>query len=50
MLEMGAAQPWPEALEAFTGSREISGQAMFEYFAPLMSWLQEQNQGAARGW
>ena len=35
MLEMGASKPWPEALEAFTGSREISGQPMIRYFAPL---------------
>ena len=27
MLAMGASKPWPDALEAFTGSREISGKA-----------------------
>jgi peptidyl-dipeptidase A len=32
MLEMGASRPWPDALEAFTGSREMSGEAMIEYF------------------
>lgn len=36
MLEIGASKPWPDALEAFTGSREMSGKAMLEYFAPLM--------------
>jgi peptidyl-dipeptidase A len=50
MLEMGASQPWPEALEAFIGSPEISGEAIVEYFAPLMAWLKEQNAGAVRGW
>jgi peptidyl-dipeptidase A len=25
MLEMGASRPWPDALEAFTGTREMSG-------------------------
>ena len=25
MLEMGASKPWPDALEAFTGSREMDG-------------------------
>ena len=45
MLEMGASRPWPDALEAFTGSREMSGRAMVEYFRPLMTWLQEQNRG-----
>jgi peptidyl-dipeptidase A len=50
MLEMGASRPWPDALEAFTGSREMSGQAMIDYFAPLMTWLQEQNRGRDCGW
>jgi peptidyl-dipeptidase A len=50
MLEMGASRPWPDALEAFTGTREMSGEAMIEYFRPLMSWLQEQNRGKTCGW
>jgi len=50
MLEMGASRPWPDALEVFTGSREISGTAMAEYFAPLKAWLDEQNRGKASGW
>ncbi len=50
MLEMGASKPWPDALEAFTGSREMSGAAMVEYFAPLKTWLDEQNKGKPTGW
>ena len=50
MLEMGASKPWPDALEAFTGSREMSGKAMIEYFKPLMVWLKEQNKGKTKGW
>jgi peptidyl-dipeptidase A len=50
MLAMGASKPWPDALEAFTGSREMSGAAMVAYFQPLMSWLKEQNKGRACGW
>ena len=50
MLEMGASKPWPDALEAFTGSREMSGQALVEYFAPLKEWLDEQNRGKPSGW
>jgi peptidyl-dipeptidase A len=50
MLEMGASKPWPDALQAFTGSREMSGKAMIEYFAPLMKWLKAQNKGAKKGW
>ena len=50
MLEMGASKPWPDALEAFTGSRPMSGAAMAEYFAPLKAWLDEQNEGMEAGW
>ena len=50
MLAMGASEPWPDALEAFTGERQMSGKAMVEYFAPLMDWLEEQNKGQKAGW
>ena len=50
MLEMGASKPWPDALEAFTGSREMDGTAMVEYFAPLQTWLKGQNKGKQCGW
>jgi peptidyl-dipeptidase A len=50
MLEMGASKPWPDALEAFTGEREISGKAMIAYFEPLLAWLKEQNAGKSCGW
>ena len=50
MLEMGASKPWPDALEAFTGSREMDGSAMIAYFQPLMTWLEEQNKSRQCGW
>jgi peptidyl-dipeptidase A len=50
MLAMGASRPWPDALEAFTGTREISAEPMVEYFRPLLGWLREQNQGRRCGW
>jgi peptidyl-dipeptidase A len=50
MLEMGASKPWPDALEKFTGSREMSGDAMVAYFQPLMAWLKQQNKGQKCGW
>ncbi|MEP7004824.1 MAG: M2 family metallopeptidase, partial [Sphingomonas bacterium] len=50
MLTMGQSKPWPDALEAFTGSREMSGEAMVEYFAPLKAWLDDQNKGKPSGW
>ena len=50
MLAMGASKPWPDALQAFTGSREISGKPMIRYFAPLTRWLKQQNMGKTCGW
>ena len=50
MLAMGQSKPWPDALETFTGSREMSGQAMVAYFAPLKAWLDKQNNGKPSGW
>ena len=50
MLEMGASKPWPDALEAFTGTREMDASALVAYFAPLQSWMKEQNAGQTCGW
>lgn len=50
MLEMGASEPWPVVLETFTGSREMDGSAVVEYFQPLVDWLQEENEGRTCGW
>jgi peptidyl-dipeptidase A len=50
MMAMGASRPWPEALEAVTGQRQLDASAMAEYFAPLKSWLDEQNKGKPIGW
>jgi peptidyl-dipeptidase A len=52
MLSMGQSKPWPDALEALTGERQMDASAMAEYFAPLKTWLDEQNKekGYAVGW
>jgi len=50
MLELGASKPWPDALEVFTGTRDMSGEAIVAYFAPLQAWLKEQNKGKPCGW
>ncbi len=50
MLELGGSRPWADALEEFTGERQMSGEAMMEYFAPLKLWLDEQNKGKPTGW
>ncbi len=50
MLEMGMSKPWPDALEALTGQREMDATAILDYFAPLQAWLDEQNEGQPVGW
>jgi len=43
MLAMGESRPWPEALEALTGEKQMDATAILEYYAPLKQWLDEQN-------
>jgi peptidyl-dipeptidase A len=50
MLAMGQSRPWPEALEAIAGTRQMDATAMLDYFAPLKTWLDEQNHGKTCGW
>jgi peptidyl-dipeptidase A len=50
MLSMGLSRPWPEALEALTGSKQMDATAILDYFAPLSKWLDEQLKGQAVGW
>ncbi|NOT40123.1 MAG: M2 family metallopeptidase [Alphaproteobacteria bacterium] len=50
MLQAGASKPWPETLEKLTGGRQMDGQALIDYFQPLMGYLKEQNQGQSCGW
>ena len=50
MMEMGSSKPWPDALEAFTGTRDMDGSAILEYFAPLMTYLEAQNKDRQCGW
>jgi peptidyl-dipeptidase A len=47
MLAMGTSKPWPEALKVVTGSDKMDASAMLEYFAPLKTWLDEQNKQLA---
>lgn len=50
MLAMGASKPWPEALQAFTGSREMDAGSVVRYFAPLMVQLKKENKMEKCGW
>jgi peptidyl-dipeptidase A len=50
MLRLGASKPWPDALEVFTGERDLDASAITDYFAPLDRWLTEQNKDERCGW
>ena len=50
MLAMGSSKPWPDALEAMTGTRQMDAGPMLEYFTPLMGYLKEQNKDRQCGW
>ncbi len=50
MLELGASKPWPDVLETFTGTREMDGSAIVEYFDPLIKWMKTENEGRSCGW
>jgi peptidyl-dipeptidase A len=43
MLAMGSSEPWPNALKAMTGEDKMDATAIIDYFAPLKTWLDEQN-------
>lgn len=43
------SRPWQEALESMTGSAQMDATAVLDYFAPLKSWLDEQNEGRQCG-
>jgi peptidyl-dipeptidase A len=47
MLAMGASEPWPVALKAMTGEDKMDATAIIDYFAPLKTWLDEQNRGGS---
>ncbi len=50
MLRLGMSRPWPEALEALTGEKEMDATAILDYFAPLQKWLDRENAGHPVGW
>jgi peptidyl-dipeptidase A len=50
MLSKGASQPWQDTMYELTGTRQMDGSAILEYFAPLQTWLKQQNKGKQCGW
>nr|XP_049694506.1 angiotensin-converting enzyme isoform X2 [Helicoverpa armigera] len=52
MLQLGSSKPWPDAMEALTGQRNMDASGVLEYFAPLHDWLKAENErtGEFVGW
>ena len=50
MLSKGASQPWQQTMKELTGGEKMDASAVLEYFAPLQTWLKEQNAGSTCGW
>ncbi|XP_070558526.1 angiotensin-converting enzyme-like [Ptychodera flava] len=52
MLKLGSSLPWPEAMEAITGQRDMSAEPLMEFFEPLIDWLKAENEknGDIIGW
>ena len=50
MLSKGASQPWQKTMKELTGGEKMDASAVLEYFAPLQTWLKEQNAGQQCGW
>ena len=49
-MALGQSLPWQDAFEKITGSRELSGESILNYYAPLKKWLDEQNEFRTCGW
>jgi peptidyl-dipeptidase A len=50
MMASGQSVPWQDALEKLAGTRKMDASAIINYFAPLMGYLGEQNEGRSCGW
>ena len=50
MLSKGASQPWQQTMKELTGGEKMDAGAVLEYFAPLQTWLKQQNAGKQCGW
>lgn len=50
LLAAGASKPWQDVLQEAIGTRDMDASAILDYFAPLKSWLDEQNKGQSCGW
>ncbi len=49
ILALGATRDWDAVLKEATG-QSLTAEPMMTYFAPLLTWLEEQNAGRKVGW
>ena len=51
-MKLGFSQPWPQTLEAMTGSDRMSAGSFVKNFLPLYDFLEEENgkNGECIGW
>ncbi len=49
-MALGESLPWQDAFEKITGTRELSGKSILNYYAPLKDWLDKQNINRTCGW
>ena len=49
-MALGESQPWQDTFENLTGSRQLSGKSILNYYAPLKDWLDDQNKQRTCGW
>ena len=47
MLVKGQSQPWQQTLKQMTGQIILTHSPLLDYFAPLYTWLKQQNAAAA---
>ena len=50
MMALGSSEHWTVALQAISGTSEMSALPLVEYFQPLLDWLEAENEGEAIGW
>ncbi|XP_053965170.1 angiotensin-converting enzyme-like [Anastrepha ludens] len=43
LMQAGATKHWRDLMERTIGERKLSAKGVMEYFAPLYTWLKEQN-------
>ena len=49
-MAMGQSVPWQDSFEKITGTRELSGTSVMNYYRPLKVWLDKQNENRVCGW